>query len=177
MKNGSFQPRICFTAAALILHKKKVLFIKHKKLGIWFAPGGHIEPGELPHLAAEREAFEETGVHVTTFDPYFSRQSKTSQYLPSPFETNLHWVCRENFRRRKQSGDTYQPVKLWPKGCEQHLGFLYLARPKEGWSIKRNHRETDGVDWFSLPEIEKLQTSEDIIAEVHHAFAVMKDCW
>ncbi|WP_047573085.1 NUDIX domain-containing protein, partial [Pseudomonas syringae] len=38
------------------------LLIHHAALGIWVQPGGHVDPGESPVLAALRELLEETGV-------------------------------------------------------------------------------------------------------------------
>lgn len=40
----------------------RVLLHRHKRLGIWLQPGGHLEPGEGPWDAAVRETREETGV-------------------------------------------------------------------------------------------------------------------
>jgi 8-oxo-dGTP pyrophosphatase MutT (NUDIX family) len=37
---------------------------RHRILGTWVAPGGHIDPGETPWDAARREAGEETGLVV-----------------------------------------------------------------------------------------------------------------
>ena len=37
---------------------QKFLMIKHKKVGKWLQPGGHLEKGEKPHEAALREVFE-----------------------------------------------------------------------------------------------------------------------
>ena len=36
----------------------------HKRLGRWMQPGGHIDPGETPPVAARREAEEELGLAV-----------------------------------------------------------------------------------------------------------------
>ena len=47
--------------------KKHVLLIKHKKLGVWLPPGGHITKGEKPHKAALREAIEETVIRDVSF--------------------------------------------------------------------------------------------------------------
>ena len=52
-------PRICFGSSGFLVNDGKVLLIKHKKLGIWLAPGGHIDGNELPEKAAEREFWEE----------------------------------------------------------------------------------------------------------------------
>lgn len=40
----------------------RVLLHRHKRLGIWLQPGGHLDPGEPPWGAAVRETQEETGV-------------------------------------------------------------------------------------------------------------------
>lgn len=39
----------------------KWVFARHRSRGTWEIPGGHIEPGENPRKAAERELWEETG--------------------------------------------------------------------------------------------------------------------
>jgi 8-oxo-dGTP pyrophosphatase MutT (NUDIX family) len=46
-----------------------VILHRHKKLGIWVQPGGHIDDGEMPWEAACREATEETGLPVTLWRP------------------------------------------------------------------------------------------------------------
>jgi 8-oxo-dGTP diphosphatase len=37
------------------------IFVKHRERETWELPAGHIEPGESPDRAAERELYEETG--------------------------------------------------------------------------------------------------------------------
>ncbi len=53
------------TASAIITGDAGVVLHRHKRLGIWLQPGGHIDPGELPWDAARRESLEETGLPVT----------------------------------------------------------------------------------------------------------------
>ncbi len=43
----------------------RVLLHRHKRLGIWLQPGGHLDPGELPSDGAVRETLEETGLVAT----------------------------------------------------------------------------------------------------------------
>lgn len=51
------------TGSAVVLdHRGHVLLHRHKRLGLWLQPGGHLEPGETPAQAARRETREETGV-------------------------------------------------------------------------------------------------------------------
>ncbi|NND73387.1 MAG: NUDIX domain-containing protein [Ilumatobacter sp.] len=52
------------TGSALVTGARGVILLKHKRLGIWLQPGGHIDPGETPWSAALREAAEETGLDV-----------------------------------------------------------------------------------------------------------------
>jgi len=54
-----------FTASALVLcpERRRLLLIRHPKLGRWLQPGGHIEATDASCLgAARREVWEETGV-------------------------------------------------------------------------------------------------------------------
>jgi len=53
------------TVLVYVLRDSEVLLMHRNKepnLGLWIAPGGHIEIGESPHEAARRELFEETGL-------------------------------------------------------------------------------------------------------------------
>ena len=52
------------TGSAIVVttDRTRVLLHKHKRLGLWLQPGGHIDPGELPWQGALREAVEETGL-------------------------------------------------------------------------------------------------------------------
>ena len=52
------------TTSALILGPRGVVLHRHRLLGIWVAPGGHIDRDENPWDAAVREATEETGLAV-----------------------------------------------------------------------------------------------------------------
>jgi 8-oxo-dGTP pyrophosphatase MutT (NUDIX family)/GNAT superfamily N-acetyltransferase len=52
------------TASAIVVGRRGVVLHRHKRLGIWLQPGGHIDPGEHPLDAALREAHEETGLPV-----------------------------------------------------------------------------------------------------------------
>jgi len=50
------------TASAIVTGPRGTLLHRHKRLGIWLQPGGHIDPGEEPEDAAVRETAEETGI-------------------------------------------------------------------------------------------------------------------
>jgi 8-oxo-dGTP pyrophosphatase MutT (NUDIX family) len=52
------------TASGIVVGRRGTVLHLHKRLGIWMQPGGHIDAGETPDMAAQREATEELGLHV-----------------------------------------------------------------------------------------------------------------
>ncbi|MBP7774353.1 NUDIX domain-containing protein [Candidatus Woesebacteria bacterium] len=171
-------PKICFTAGGVLIHENKVLLVKHKKLGMWLNPGGHIETNELPHHAAEREYFEETGIKVEAWNPQCLVSKNIfdqGYFIPNPIATNVHWVCKENFVQRQHQGDEYMPQKTWSRGCEKHCNFLYLVRPLATVDFTQNIEETEGIQWFSEHELQSLVTDEDIKVETLHAFSLVRE--
>lgn len=167
------KPKLCMTAAGVLLHEGKALLVKHKKLGIWLNPGGHIEQDELPHHAAEREFFEETGVRVEAYDlsPHHThKKADTSFFIPNPIATNVHWICKENFDARCAQGVEYQKDAIWSNGCEQHCNFLYLVRSTGDIKYVQNEAESDGIGWFDRLAIPTLKTHDNIRIELELAF-------
>jgi 8-oxo-dGTP pyrophosphatase MutT (NUDIX family) len=52
------------TASAIVVGRRGTVLHLHKRLARWMQPGGHIDPGETPPEAAQREAMEELGLEV-----------------------------------------------------------------------------------------------------------------
>ena len=52
------------TASGIVVGRRGTVLHRHKRLGIWMQPGGHIDAGETPAMAARREATEELGLAV-----------------------------------------------------------------------------------------------------------------
>ncbi len=158
----SFHARKCQTAVGMLIHEGRTLLVKHKKLNVWLAPGGHVDGGEAPHQAAEREFYEETGVAVTAIDPFVEEWEAESQYFPSPILTNLHWISRENYEARLASENPAEPhrTELWPLGCEQHIGFVFVVAAVGSTEINPGSEESQEVRWFSPDEIRALPDTE-----------------
>lgn len=174
MNLASFPARRCFTAAGFCLHQGKILLVKHKKLGIWLAPGGHLELNELPHEAAVREVKEETGLTVIPVSGSPLLPAVQTQNLPQPFSLNLHWISQENYHLRQNSAhpDTPHRTPTWPLGCEQHLSFNYLVKSAGPARLIPNQTETDDVAWFAPDAIAGLKTAPDIKTEIYHVFSL-----
>jgi 8-oxo-dGTP pyrophosphatase MutT (NUDIX family) len=52
------------TASGLVVGIRGTVLHRHRKLGIWVQPGGHVDPGETAPAGALRETIEETGLQV-----------------------------------------------------------------------------------------------------------------
>lgn len=50
--------------SVFVVWRGAVLLHRHRRLGLWLPPGGHVEPDELPDDAAVREVLEEAGLAV-----------------------------------------------------------------------------------------------------------------
>lgn len=57
------------TGSGVVLGPAGVVLLRHRLLGIWCQPGGHVEAGEAPWEAARRETAEETGLDVALDGP------------------------------------------------------------------------------------------------------------
>jgi 8-oxo-dGTP pyrophosphatase MutT (NUDIX family) len=111
------------TGSAIVLDERgRVLLHRHKRLGIWLQPGGHLDPGEHPSQAARRETLEETGVaadhpedgpcllhvdvhegprgHVHLDLRYLLHGDGGSPLRPAPGESpDVAWVARDEVPR------------------------------------------------------------------------------
>jgi len=164
-ESAKFPPKVCLTAAGFLVNDDKVLLVKHKKLGIWLAPGGHLNEDELPHQAAEREFWEETAIKVEAQSvlPLLPGTANSS-YTPVPFSVNFHWISKDLYQKRLASNHPEQRVtdSVWQLGCEKHLVFTYVVYATAGLEFRQNMEETDGIGWFSKADLVDLETIPEV---------------
>jgi len=137
-----------FVSSVYILDHQKVLLIFHKKLKKWLPPGGHLEADETPPEAAKREAFEETGLEIGLFlqeNVWIKKWNATSFARP--------YLCLHE-----------EVPSFEDQAAHQHIDFVYLGFPLTG-NLKENPAESQGLRWFTLEEIEKLEPDENIFTE------------
>jgi len=120
----------------------RVLLHKHRKLGLWLPPGGHVEPNELPDDAAVREVLEETGVVVELFG------------LP-PFTAS---GPRQLTRPRGVQLESIEPN-------HEHVDLVYLARPTEPYGGELLEGE-EGLGWYDEPSATALGLTPELSAWV-----------
>jgi 8-oxo-dGTP pyrophosphatase MutT (NUDIX family) len=125
------------TGSAVVLGAGGVLLHRHKRLGLWLQPGGHIEPGETPWAAARREATEETGL---SFEPWPARPELAHLDVHDGGRGHVHLDLRYLLRvtgddRPRPAAGESQDVRWFP--WDEALGvadpglsgFLRTLRP------------------------------------------------
>jgi 8-oxo-dGTP pyrophosphatase MutT (NUDIX family) len=163
----SLIPKKCLIASGCLIHGNRVLLVKHKKLGHWLNPGGHVDPNEPLHAAAEREFWEETGVKVKACQ--IIEKNEDPEVLPVPFFSSLTWVSENNYQSRVD-GRPKSADNPWKRGCEQHLYFNFLVEAVGDVQPVQNLEETDGIEFFTREQVTTLEMPEMIKKEVYLAF-------
>ena len=127
-----------FTVAVFVVWERKVLLHRHRKLGMWLPPGGHIERDELPDDAAVREVFEETGLRVTLVG-----------------------------ERREDVSDPvqlYRPAGVQLENIgpgHQHIDLIYFAKPKGPTGIEKDFDE-DKLGWYDPEDWDEMSVNAEV---------------
>lgn len=145
-----------FTATTYILDEDQVLLIYHRKLQKWLPPGGHIDPNETPPEAAKREAREECGLEVElALQENIWIEESNAVSMERPFLCLLENIPAHG-----------------PVPAHQHMDMIYVARPIGG-KLQRNQQECADMRWFTLEEVEALQSEEEIFHETKRTIRLL----
>lgn len=141
-----------FAATGYVFNENgEILMIKHKKLGVWLPPGGHIDENELPCEAVIREIYEETGITakvITAANDMEEPAGLHCRELPLPMEVLLEDIL----------GD----------GLHNHIDMVYLCQAEDS-SLKPQENEIDGIGWFLPEAVMELETYENVRKSVKKA--------
>jgi 8-oxo-dGTP pyrophosphatase MutT (NUDIX family) len=127
-----------FTVAVFVVHEGRVLLHRHRKLGMWLPPGGHVEDGELPDEAAVREVYEETGIRVEL-------TGEKREDVEDPVQ--LH----------RPAG--VQLENIGPG--HQHIDLIYFAVPKGSVEI-HGEFSADKVGWYGPNDWDEMNVNAEV---------------
>ncbi len=149
--------RKCIVGGCVVVHNGRVLLPKHKKLGVWLYPGGHMEPNETPLDTALRETEEETGMKVRLVDTSGRKRitDKVASEPPQPIAMMLEKVPYKN-------------------GPHIHFDLIYLAVPRDKGRVRIRKRESEGFRWFLESDIKRIKTYKNVHEVVRRAFDYAK---
>jgi 8-oxo-dGTP pyrophosphatase MutT (NUDIX family) len=146
--------KIDFTASVYVVFENKVLLHKHKKLGLWLPPGGHIELDEDPNQAALRELKEEAGLDIELVgnpNAGIPKSDMQADLIPPKF-LNRHFFSKET--------------------GHEHVDHVYFGRAKTGAAVPEE--EGGEIRWLTKEEIE--DDSLNILPDIRtYALAALKE--
>jgi len=149
-----------FTATGIVFnHRGEILMIKHKKLGVWLPPGGHIDENELPCQAVLREIFEETGVKarvISASNGVGVGNDPHCKELPHPFVILLEDI-----------------EQTW---LHNHIDMVYLCKA-ECDNLNKSESETDDIGWFTPHEVTQLDTFDNVRKTIDAATQYMNEVY
>jgi len=118
------------TGSGFVVGPRGIVLLKHKRLGFWMQPGGHIDAGETPWEAARRECVEEIGLDVRFLGPF---SGASELVVPELVHVDVHPGGR---------GHTHLDLR-----------YLFDGGPAEGGSADPAPPagESQEVGWFDWP--------------------------
>jgi 8-oxo-dGTP pyrophosphatase MutT (NUDIX family) len=140
-----------FTVAVFVLHRDHIVLHRHRKLGIWLPPGGHIEPNELPDEAARREVIEETGLEVELV----GERGIGTDYPGEPVQL----VRPEGLQL-----ETISPG-------HEHIDLIYFARPV---GVEGLPPLAEGMSWVTEADLDTLELTSEVRDWCRRAFAAAR---
>ncbi len=140
-----------FTVAVFVVWEGKVLLHRHRTLGMWLPPGGHIEENELPDEAAVREVLEETGLGVRLV-------GERREDVADPVQ--LHRPAGVQLENIGQG--------------HQHIDLIYFARPSGSTQIRDDFSEEE-VGWYGPEVWDEMRVNAEVRGWCERALEALGD--
>ena len=136
------------TTSAFIIDPgyKEMLLLKHKSLGRWLQPGGHVEDDDSLLLSALREAVEETGIPRTQL-----RNISIIENDEVPFDIDSHYIPANP--KKQEDGHYHHDLRYI---------FVYAG---EG-TINYNEDESTGLKWVKFSELADDATFGAVVKKI-----------
>jgi 8-oxo-dGTP pyrophosphatase MutT (NUDIX family) len=136
-----------FTTTTYVVNDGATALHEHPSLGIRIPPGGHLARDELPHEAAVREVYEETGLDATLVAAE-GVASPAGRSLPQPAYQMLYDVDSVDGR----------PV-------HQHVDHVFFARVPTRDIAPAGDDETpaDAWDWYTPTDLRTAGLDDDVV--------------
>ncbi len=128
-----------WAATTFVVRDGRTLLLLHRKLGKWLPPGGHVDPHELPDVAALREVEEEIGLRVALLDA--GEPLGTVRRLAQP-------LCI-----------LQEPISPG----HEHVDLIYVARVLEG-ELRHAPEEAHEARWYDAGELGGVEVADDVCA-------------
>jgi 8-oxo-dGTP pyrophosphatase MutT (NUDIX family) len=127
-----------FVATVFVVNDGATALHEHDRIDMWLPPGGHIDRDELPHVAAQREAREETGLDVDLLAPQGDFDTGQARSLPQP----QHFLLEDINVHDDQVG-------------HQHVDFVFYGEVDSRTIDPRaGEQAADDWRWFTPEELE-----------------------
>jgi 8-oxo-dGTP pyrophosphatase MutT (NUDIX family) len=148
------------TGSAIVLGPRGVLLLRHRRLGIWLQPGGHLDAGETPWDAALRESAEETGLDVrfasTSATASTTTSTTTSTTASTPTSTTASTTASTGTSISTSTTASMGPalvhVDVHPGGRGHiHLDLRYLVDGGDADPVPPAD-ESQEIGWIAWPD-------------------------
>lgn len=121
-----------------VIDGNHILLGHHRKAGLWLPPGGHVDPGETPIQAAQREISEELGAALPLTYPHPVMATRTTTIGAAPPHDDVtFWYVFQGNRNGSCSGDPreFHAVKWFnpdacPRDCDPKMHRLFARLRK-----------------------------------------------
>lgn len=140
-----------FAATVFVAWRGSLLLHRHRKLGLWLPPGGHVEPNEIPDEAAVREVLEETGVAIELLGERALEIEEPRQLL-RPRGVQLERIGPDH----------------------DHIDLIYFGRPREPYAGDLLDSDPT-LGWYPSKAIAELPLTQEVAAWCDLALAEIVD--